>query len=124
MPKSLGDSRDSLEGYLRDLDTRLGRQERHTHNLGADEVWIGSVPPTDPYLELWYDPTGDTLAGGAVAGRRGPAGPAGPPGAEGPAGDPGPEGPGWPIVVKTTAPVAADYGETTIPVNAVWIVAP
>jgi hypothetical protein len=23
---------------------------------GTDEVWIGTTPPTDPAIELWYDP--------------------------------------------------------------------
>ena len=31
---------------------------------------------------------------------------------------------GPPIVVKQTEPTAADYGLTTIPVNAVWIYRP
>lgn len=29
-----------------------------------------------------------------------------------------------PIVVKSTPPTAADFGQASIPVNAVWIVAP
>lgn len=31
---------------------------------------------------------------------------------------------GPPIVVKQTEPTAADYGQTAIPVNAVWIYRP
>jgi hypothetical protein len=42
----------------------------------------------------------------------------------GPKGDQGPVGPMAPLVVKTTAPSAADYGQPTIPLNAVWIVSP
>jgi hypothetical protein len=65
-------SRNTVEGYLRDLQVRLTRLERHTHAGG----------------------------GGGTA---------------------GPPGPGWPIVVKATPPTAADYGEATIPIDAVWI---
>jgi hypothetical protein len=104
----------------------------------ADEVWIGIDPPADPGLELWYDSNAEldealSEAIGAEVFISGPAGPAGVPGPPGPAGAPGtpgatgpagPEGPGWPIVVKSTPPVAADYGETTIPLNSVWIQSP
>jgi hypothetical protein len=115
---------------------------------GTDEVWIGSDRPTDESLELWYDPAGACeggTGGGGATGARGPAGPAGPTGPTGPAGPTGPtgpagaagaagatgatgapgptgpEGPGWPIVVKATPPSAADYGEVTIPTDAIWI---
>jgi hypothetical protein len=36
----------------------------------------------------------------------------------------GPPGLMAPLVVKSTQPTAADYGQATIPLNAVWIQAP
>jgi hypothetical protein len=39
----------------------------------------------------------------------------------GPVDPPAGGGGGWPLVVKDTQPVAADYGEAAIPVGAVWI---
>jgi hypothetical protein len=38
-----------------------------------------------------------------------------------------PIGPGpkvWPLVVKATEPTAADYGESEIPMNAIWVKSP
>jgi hypothetical protein len=77
-------------------------------------------------------------------GPAGPTGPAGPAGATGATGATGPAGPSTPstdsgnlikvgsdsllyskqlayVVVKSTEPVAADYGQASIPVGAVWI---
>ena len=45
-------------------------------------------------------------------------------GPQGPKGDKGDPGLMAPLVVKTTAPTAADYGQASIPLNAVWIVSP
>ena len=57
----------------------------------------------------------------------GPAGPTGSTGAKGDKGDKGDQGiQGYmaPLVVKSTPPVAADYGQPSIPLNAVWIQSP
>ena len=127
--------RETLDGFLRDLDVRLTRQERRPSGMGASktEVVVTEYEPSAAgSLDLWYQPSGSETGGGGGGGggAQGPAGPAGPPGATGatgatgPAGPAGPEGPGWPIVVKNTAPTAADYGEATIPLNAVWIQSP
>jgi hypothetical protein len=34
---------------------------------GADEVWIGTEAPTDPAIELWYDPDAVPTSGGGTA---------------------------------------------------------
>ncbi len=45
-------------------------------------------------------------------------------GTSGPMGPAGPTGPAAPLVVKSTAPTAADYGLASIPLNAIWVVSP
>jgi hypothetical protein len=42
---------------------------------GTDEVWIGDTTPTDPAIELWYNPSGIPSGGGGSGGA--PTGPAG-----------------------------------------------
>jgi hypothetical protein len=110
---------------------------------------VGQWEPVDlPALAGPEGPQGPAGPEGpqGPAGPEGPQGPAGPAGAldiltdvaapsSTPAGkvlgttatgqwgpvDPPEGGGGWPLVVKSTQPVAADYGETAIPVGAVWI---
>lgn len=92
-----------------------------TGSGGTDEVWIGADEPTNPDTELWYDtdatasspsgiPSGGTVeqvltktssVDGAASWQN----------------------PAW-LVVKSTTPVAADYGLTTIPVGAIWVQSP
>ena len=62
---------------------------------GANEVWVSAAAPVDPAIELWYD----TDAISTVL-------------------EP------WPIHVSATEPIAADYGELTIPLNAIWVKVP
>src|SRR5262245_17022828 len=79
---------------------------------GADEVWIGTSPPTDPAADLWVDTSTDpaTLKAMIAAtwtelptvgpqgppgatGAQGPTGPQGATGAQGPTGATGSQGP-------------------------------
>lgn len=72
------------------------------------------TPPPAPPVDVIISPTtGESIVVTPVQkGQPGPPGPQGPP------------GPGWPLTVKATAPTAADYGGTEIPVNAIWVKTP
>jgi len=57
-----GVDRETMTGLLKDFDKRLTQQERRAMGGGGggggsvNEVWIGPTPPTDPNVELWYQP--------------------------------------------------------------------
>jgi hypothetical protein len=135
--------RDSLTGFLRDLDVRLARQERHTHRaapaptngdgggsgggLSPEEITdlVAAMFAEGTGIDIAYNDALDTItitntgtslpAGGTVrqvlSKNSSTAGDA-----------------SWrdptSLVVKATAPTAADYGTTSIPANAVWVVRP
>jgi hypothetical protein len=85
--------RETVPGFLRDLNVRLSRLERHSHGVGGAtdnsgnpqphpptgggpeaEVEIGppSVVAANPKAELWYDPYGIPSGGGGDGGSSGP----------------------------------------------------
>ena len=68
--------------------------------------------------------TGNTGPQGAPSTVQGPQGVQGVKGDKGDKGDQGVQGYMAPLVVKSTAPVAADYGQPSIPLNAVWVQSP
>jgi hypothetical protein len=113
-----------------------GNQPGDAHlvtETGNVHIWNGSAWTEIGHVQGPQGPAGiqgqkgDPGVAGPTGpqGIQGPTGPAGAastvPGPTGPAGATGPAGPGWPLVVKDVEPVAADYGETAIPVGAVWV---
>jgi len=65
--------RETINGFLRDLNVRLSRLERHTHSSGVgcsgggggpvpSEVEVSTSDPivTNPLAELWFDPDAPT----------------------------------------------------------------
>jgi len=66
---------------------------------GPDEVWIGPAEPTDPAVDLWFDPDAEALYA---------TGPPGPPGEKGDKGDKGDPGPPGGSTVETVNGVAPD----------------
>lgn len=64
-----GDQLDNMTSLLKDFHQRINRLERRrpTSNGGGsggggvDEVWIGTSPPVDPNVELWFDPDATML---------------------------------------------------------------
>lgn len=86
---------------------------------GTDEVMISLTTPTDPNLELWFDPdaTSELIVGppgpqgpAGATGATGPTGPAGVQGPPGAQGDQGPQGPAG--ATGATGPAGAD---STVP---------
>jgi hypothetical protein len=66
-----GADRETMTGLLKEFDKRITYLERRGGGGGGggggsggsiNEVWIGSTPPDDPNVELWFDP-GATMHG-------------------------------------------------------------
>jgi hypothetical protein len=57
-----GVDRETMTGLLKDFDKRVTHLERRGVGTGGgggsvNEVWIGDTPPTDPNVELWFQPS-------------------------------------------------------------------
>lgn len=107
MPTRYVDERESLPGFLRNLDVRITRLERLPQTGGGGGGGGGDMGPIGP--------TG-------APGPPGPTGPTGPSGPAGPTGPTGPEGPpGTGIVIQGSVPSAPVGLPPTADVGDAWI---